>query len=64
MWVLHKIGDGGVDLSPIADLLKSEVFKIGKELGIISSILNAKPTDGLWVTTELTKNKLEQHMQN
>ena len=43
-----KYGDGGVDLSPIADLLKSEVFKIGKELGIINSILNAKPTDGLW----------------
>ena len=43
-----KYGDGGVDLSPIADLLKSEVFKIGKELGIINSILNARPTDGLW----------------
>ena len=43
-----KYGDGGVDLSPIADLLKTEVFALGKELGIINSILNAAPTDGLW----------------
>jgi NAD+ synthase len=43
-----KYGDGGVDLSPIADLLKSEVFKLGKELEIIKEIQNAKPTDGLW----------------
>ena len=38
----------GVDVSPIADLLKTEVYKIGKELGIHNSILNAAPTDGLW----------------
>ena len=43
-----KYGDGGVDISPIADLLKSEVFKIAHHLGIISSIQKAKPTDGLW----------------
>lgn len=43
-----KYGDGGVDLSPIADLMKSEVFTIAKELGIINSIQNAAPTDGLW----------------
>mgnify|MGYP003896914141 CR=1 FL=1 len=43
-----KYGDGGVDISPIADLLKSEVFKIAHYLGIISSIQKAKPTDGLW----------------
>ena len=43
-----KYGDGGVDLSPIADLFKSEVFEIGKELGVINSILTAAPTDGLW----------------
>ena len=43
-----KYGDGGVDLSPIADLLKSEVFSIGKELCVINSILTAAPTDGLW----------------
>ena len=43
-----KYGDGGVDLSPIADLLKSEVYDLGKELGITPSILTAQPTDGLW----------------
>lgn len=43
-----KYGDGGVDLSPIADLLKSEVYKIGHFLKIPNSILKAKPTDGLF----------------
>ncbi len=43
-----KYGDGGVDISPIADLLKSEVYEIGNELGIQAEILNAPPTDGLW----------------
>lgn len=43
-----KYGDGGVDISPIADLLKSEVYALGKELGIIEAILNAPPSDGLW----------------
>ena len=43
-----KYGDGGVDLSPIADLMKSEVYEIAKELNIIDSIQKAKPTDGLW----------------
>ena len=43
-----KYGDGGVDISPIADLLKSEVYIIGEELGINNDILNAPPTDGLW----------------
>ena len=43
-----KYGDGGVDISPIGDLMKSEVYHIGKELGIIDAILNAPPTDGLW----------------
>lgn len=43
-----KYGDGGVDLSPIADLNKSEVYALGKELGIIDSIMSAPPTDGLW----------------
>jgi NAD+ synthase len=43
-----KYGDGGVDLSPIADLVKTEVFKLGFELGVPESILTAKPTDGLW----------------
>jgi len=43
-----KYGDGGVDISPIADLIKTEVFALGRELGIIESILSAPPTDGLW----------------
>ena len=43
-----KYGDGGVDISPIADLLKTEVFTLGKKLGINNEILTAKPTDGLW----------------
>jgi NAD+ synthase len=43
-----KYGDGGVDLSPIADLLKSEVFLLGAQLGVPKSILTAAPTDGLF----------------
>ena len=43
-----KYGDGGVDLSPIADLLKSEVYELAQHLGIIESIQKAAPTDGLW----------------
>lgn len=43
-----KYGDGGVDLSPIADLMKTEVFALGKELNIMDPILKAAPTDGLW----------------
>lgn len=43
-----KYGDGGVDISPISDLLKSEVFVMAKEVGVIEEILKAKPTDGLW----------------
>jgi NAD+ synthase len=43
-----KYGDGGVDISPIGDLMKSEVKFLAKELGIIEEVLNAKPTDGLW----------------
>lgn len=43
-----KYGDGGVDLSPIADLTKSEVYLLGKHVGVIQEILDAAPTDGLW----------------
>ncbi|MFI0430425.1 NAD(+) synthase [Mariniflexile sp. HMF6888] len=43
-----KYGDGGVDLSPIADLLKTEVYTIAKHLGINQDIIEAAPTDGLW----------------
>ncbi|MBD1174949.1 NAD(+) synthase [Pelagibacterales bacterium SAG-MED01] len=43
-----KYGDGGVDISPIADCNKSEVWELGKELGILKEIIDAPPTDGLW----------------
>ena len=43
-----KYGDGGVDISPIADCYKTEVWQIGRELGILEDIINAAPTDGLW----------------
>lgn len=43
-----KYGDGGVDLSPIADLLKSEVYELSMHLGINQEIIDAPPTDGLW----------------
>lgn len=43
-----KYGDGGVDLSPIADLKKSEVWALGEEIGVRKDIIEAKPTDGLW----------------
>lgn len=43
-----KYGDGGVDISPIADLVKSEVYELGRHLGVIEGILKAAPTDGLW----------------
>jgi len=43
-----KYGDGAVDVSPIADLMKSQVYALGKNLGIIDGILMAAPTDGLW----------------
>ena len=43
-----KYGDGGVDISPIADLMKSEVYALASEIGIIEDIMKAKPTDGLW----------------
>ena len=43
-----KYGDGGVDISPIADCYKTEVWQMGRELGILKDIINAAPTDGLW----------------
>ena len=43
-----KYGDGGVDISPIADLMKSEVYEIAKALDIVEEIQQAAPTDGLW----------------
>ena len=53
-----KYGDGGVDISPIADLTKSEVRALAKELGIIDEILTAKPTDGLWEDDRTDEDQL------
>jgi NAD+ synthase len=43
-----KYGDGGVDISPIADCTKTQVWDLGKHLGILKEIIEADPTDGLW----------------
>lgn len=43
-----KYGDGGVDISPIADLTKTQVWDLAREIGVIKEIITAKPTDGLW----------------
>ncbi len=53
-----KYGDGGVDISPIADLMKTEVYAIGEELGVIEGILNAPPTDGLWEDDRTDESQL------
>ena len=66
-----KYGDGGVDISPIADCNKSQVWEMGKSLGILKEILEAQPTDGLWDdgrTDEgqlgLSYKELEEAMNN
>ncbi len=66
-----KYGDGGVDISPIADCNKTQVWELGKELGILKEIIEAPPTDGLWDdgrTDEgqlgLKYNELEEAMEN
>ena len=43
-----KYGDGGVDISPLADCTKTEIWELGRELGVIKEIIDAQPTDGLW----------------
>jgi NAD+ synthase len=43
-----KYGDGGVDISPIADCYKTQVWQMGRELGVLQDIIDAPPTDGLW----------------
>ncbi len=66
-----KYGDGGVDISPIADCTKSEVWELGKELGIMDEIISAQPTDGLLDDGRtdvgqlgLTYQELEEAMAN
>ncbi len=53
-----KYGDGGVDLSPIADLTKTEVFAVAEEVGVIKDILIAKPTDGLWADARTDEDQI------
>ena len=53
-----KYGDGGVDISPIADCLKSQVWEMGKELKILEDIINAAPTDGLWTDGRTDESQL------
>ena len=53
-----KYGDGGVDISPIADCKKTEVWELGKELKILDEIINAQPTDGLWDDGRTDENQL------
>ena len=43
-----KYGDGGVDIAPIADCTKTEIWDMGKDLGVLKEIIDAVPTDGLW----------------
>ena len=66
-----KYGDGGVDISPIADCTKTQVWELGKNLGILKEIIQAEPTDGLWSdgrndTDQLgmTYAELEEAMEN
>ena len=53
-----KYGDGGVDLSPIADLMKSEVYALAKELGVVTSIQQAAPTDGLFAEARSDEDQI------
>jgi NAD+ synthase len=53
-----KYGDGGVDISPIADLLKTEVWQLGRELDVDPRIISAAPTDGLWADGRVDQDQL------
>ena len=53
-----KYGDGGVDISPIADCNKSQVWELGNYLGISKEIIEAEPTDGLWSDGRNDKDQL------
>jgi len=66
-----KYGDGGVDIAPIADLYKTEVWELGKHLGVDDRIVDAPPTDGLWVDRRTDEDQigatyaqLEEAMEN
>jgi NAD+ synthase len=53
-----KYGDGGVDISPIGDCWKTEVWAMGHELGILTEIITAAPTDGLWADGRTDEDQL------
>jgi NAD+ synthase len=66
-----KYGDGGVDISPIADCSKTQVWEMGSYLGVDEKIINAAPTDGLWADGRndedqlgMSYKELEEAMQN
>ena len=66
-----KYGDGGVDISPIADCTKTEVWELAQEIGVIKDIISAAPTDGLWDDSRndesqlgLSYKQLEEAMEN
>ena len=66
-----KYGDGGVDISPIADCTKTQVWDLGKHLGVLKEIIEAEPTDGLWNDGRndseqlgMTYKELEKVMEN
>ena len=59
-----KYGDGGVDISPIADCTKSEIWEMGKNLGISKEIIEAQPTDGLWDDGRTDVNQLGMSYQD
>jgi len=58
-----KYGDGGVDISPVADCNKSQVWEMGKNLGILEEIIKAQPTDGLWDDGRTDVNQLGMSYQ-
>ena len=58
-----KYGDGGVDISPIADCTKSQVWEMGKNLGLLKEIVEAQPTDGLWDDGRTDINQLGMSYQ-
>ena len=66
-----KYGDGGVDISPIADCNKTQIWEMGKELKILDEIIKAEPTDGLWLDGRtdasqlgMTYQELEEAIKN
>ena len=59
-----KYGDGGVDISPIADCTKTQVWEMGEHLGMLKEIIKADPTDGLWDDGRPDVNQLGMSYQD